>query len=183
LCNGAQYARSDYAILFGVIGLGFTVTDDGATFNVPDLRGRTPIGAGQGGGLTNRTLGAKGGEENHALSTVEMPSHSHGGATGNDTPDHVHYVSGNTGVDSPDHAHTVGWSTFNSSCTTGPAGFLSITGGAVGTTGASARHAHGFSANSGGASARHAHGINAEGGSGGHNNMPPYAAVNWYIKT
>lgn len=44
---------------------------------MPDLRGRTAIGAGQGTGLTSRTLGATGGEEAHQLVTAELASHTH----------------------------------------------------------------------------------------------------------
>lgn len=46
-------------------------------FFLPDLRGRAPIGAGQGMGLTNRVLGTGIGEETQTLSVAEMPSHSH----------------------------------------------------------------------------------------------------------
>ena len=41
------------------------------------LQGRTIVGAGQGSGLTNRIKGHSGGEENHTLTTNEMPSHNH----------------------------------------------------------------------------------------------------------
>ena len=39
--------------------------DGGSTFNLPDLRGRIPIGAGTGVSLTARTLGQSLGEEAH----------------------------------------------------------------------------------------------------------------------
>jgi len=53
---------------------------DGSTVNsraTPDLRGRFVLGSGAGSGLTTRTLGGTGGEENHTLSINEMPSHNH----------------------------------------------------------------------------------------------------------
>ena len=53
---------------------------DGGTYNgytTPDLRGRFVLGAGNGNGLTSRTVGVVGGEENHTLSIDEMPQHSH----------------------------------------------------------------------------------------------------------
>ena len=47
--------------------------------NTPDLRGRTLIGAGPGAGLSTRTLGEQGGEENRQLTVAQMPSHNHHG--------------------------------------------------------------------------------------------------------
>lgn len=52
-------------------------TDGSGNPRVPDLNGRTPIGAGAGAGLTSRALGAQVGVETHPLSTAEMPVHSH----------------------------------------------------------------------------------------------------------
>lgn len=50
-----------------------------SSFKIPDSRSRAAIGAGQGTGLTDRTLGATGGEENHLLTAAEsgLPSHAH----------------------------------------------------------------------------------------------------------
>jgi microcystin-dependent protein len=75
LCDGAAVSSITYPDLFGAIG--YTWGGSGNTFNVPDLRGRAPIGTGQGSGLTNRTLAEKGGEERHTLTIAEMPSHNH----------------------------------------------------------------------------------------------------------
>lgn len=82
LCDGTLYSTSVYPELFSV--LGYTYGGSGASFNVPDLRGRAPIGAGTGaqnggtgtgaisGGtaLTARTRGAFGGDE-------RLQSHKH----------------------------------------------------------------------------------------------------------
>jgi microcystin-dependent protein len=46
-------------------------------FFLPDFRGRMAIGAGRGINLTNRSLGAFGGEETHTLTNSELPSHRH----------------------------------------------------------------------------------------------------------
>ena len=46
-------------------------------FFIPDLRGRSVVGAGTGRGLTNRTIGTFGGQESHVLSESEIPAHSH----------------------------------------------------------------------------------------------------------
>jgi len=74
LCDGQS--TTGYTALAAVVGA-----------NVPDLRGRAPIGYGQGAGLTNRsTIGATTGTETHTLTTAEIPSHSHPGQIVFDTP-------------------------------------------------------------------------------------------------
>lgn len=78
-CDGSAYSRTTYAALFAAIGTTWGVGDGSTTFNVPDLRGRAPIGVGQGSGLTNRTLGSKLGEEGHALTLAENGAHTHTG--------------------------------------------------------------------------------------------------------
>jgi microcystin-dependent protein len=67
--------------LFSLLGTNFG--GNGVTnFGLPDLRGRAPIGEGQGPGLSNRVLGEQGGQENVTLLTSEMPAHTHAaGAT------------------------------------------------------------------------------------------------------
>ena len=60
---------------------------DGTTYNgitTPDLRGRFVLSSGQGGGLTNRTIGNAGGVETVTLTVDQMPSHNHSGATTSD---------------------------------------------------------------------------------------------------
>ena len=77
LCDGSAVSRSTYAALFAIIGTTYGVGDGGSTFNLPDLRGRIPIGAGTGVSLTARTLGQSLGEEAHQLTIPEIPSHDH----------------------------------------------------------------------------------------------------------
>lgn len=78
-CDGASLARADYADLFAVIGTAYGSLD-GSHFNLPDLRGRTPIMAGAGDGLTSRTIGETGGEETHVLTSGELANHTHSDA-------------------------------------------------------------------------------------------------------
>ena len=79
LCDGTSYATSLYPDLFNVIN--YDYGGSGANFNVPDLMGRTAIGAGTGTGLTARTIADKVGAETHQLTTAELAAHSHN-ATG-----------------------------------------------------------------------------------------------------
>jgi len=74
-CDGSTYLRDDYPELYTVIDPIYIV--DSTHFSVPDLRGRTVIGAGAGAGLSNRNVGDTGGEEEHTLDTNEIPSHAH----------------------------------------------------------------------------------------------------------
>lgn len=75
-CDGRLLSIAEHDTLFSLIGT--TYGGDGvSTFAVPDLRGRTPLGAGAGGGLTPRVLGERGGSETHTLTTVQMPAHQH----------------------------------------------------------------------------------------------------------
>ena len=76
LCQGQLLAISNYSSLFSILGT--TYGGDGRTsFALPDFRGRIPIDAGQGAGLTNRLLGQRGGTETQAITQAQMPAHSH----------------------------------------------------------------------------------------------------------
>lgn len=83
-CDGSTYNGSDptYAKLWTAIGIAYGGSDV-TNFKVPDLRGRVPVGYGAGTGLTNRVIGATGGEEGHLLTAAEsgVPAHSHSAST------------------------------------------------------------------------------------------------------
>jgi microcystin-dependent protein len=79
LKNGAQV---DSIAKFSIImWYGDTVPNGWAECNgqngTPDLRGRFPLGEGQGANLTNRPNKSIGGAETHKLTIAEMPRHSH----------------------------------------------------------------------------------------------------------
>ncbi|RCK32029.1 hypothetical protein TH9_15155 [Thalassospira xiamenensis] len=78
LCDGTELLASDHADLFAVIGTVYGEGEAPGSFKLPDLRGRTAIGAGQGVDLSDRVLGAMAGAETHQLTVDEMPSHTHG---------------------------------------------------------------------------------------------------------
>lgn len=77
-CDGSAVSRTTYADLFAVISTTFGVGDGSTTFNLPDLRGRHPIGSGTGASLTARAVGDSGGAETVTMALAELPSHSHG---------------------------------------------------------------------------------------------------------
>jgi len=167
LCDGSAVSRTAYANLFSAIGVTWGAGDGVATFNIPDLRGRGPIGAGQGQGLTNRTLGNTFGEETHQLSVSEIPAN----LSVND-PGHVHSVT------DPGHVHTyLGGA---------PTEILADSGAAYGAQGGLQKQivrtgvdsaTTGISINSS------VTGISVGGGGQPHNTMQPNAVVNFIIKT
>lgn len=75
-CDGQLLAVSQNDALFSLFGTIYG-GDGRTTFGLPDMRGRLPVHAGTGPGLSNRRLGAKGGTENVTLTTNQLPSHSH----------------------------------------------------------------------------------------------------------
>lgn len=84
LCDGSAYSTTAYPKLFAVIG--YSYGGSGGNFNVPDMRGRAPIGAGTGTGLSTFAVGQSTGTE--TISTAQMPVHSHGVTD----PQHRHRV-------------------------------------------------------------------------------------------
>lgn len=70
-CNGQLLQISQYQALYSLLSITYG-GDARTTFALPDLRGRVPIGTGQGTGLTNVALAKQGGSENTTL-----VAHSH----------------------------------------------------------------------------------------------------------
>ncbi|WP_435579782.1 phage tail protein [Gilvibacter sp.] len=76
LCEGQLLPINTNTALFSILGT--TYGGDGrTTFGLPDLRGRAPIGNGQGPGLTPRVLGQKSGAESTVLQAANLPPHNH----------------------------------------------------------------------------------------------------------
>ena len=75
-CDGQLLAVSQNDALFSLLGTIYG-GDGRTTFGLPDMRGRIPIHAGSGPGLSPRRLGAKAGAEKVTLTVNQLPSHTH----------------------------------------------------------------------------------------------------------
>ena len=121
-CDGTAVSRTVYDDLFDVIGTSFGAGNGSSTFNVPDFRGRAPIGTGTGVGnnssdtdgssaptggtaLTARELGEWGGQETYQIHSSQLPTHVHAQTA------HTHGFGGTQVVG--DHTHTINGRTDN----------------------------------------------------------------------
>jgi microcystin-dependent protein len=75
-CSGQIASIQQNTALFSLVGTTYGGNGQ-TTFALPDLRGRAPIHWGTGVGLAPVSLGQIDGEENHLLTTQEMPTHNH----------------------------------------------------------------------------------------------------------
>jgi microcystin-dependent protein len=101
LCDGSAVNRNIYTELFTVIGTKYGIGDGSTTFNLPDLRGRVIAGYNNSLSYYN-TVGKTGGNNTHAITVSELPSHNHTGTTLNNG-NHQH--SGTT-TNNGDHQHS-----------------------------------------------------------------------------
>ncbi|MBW1939189.1 MAG: phage tail protein [Deltaproteobacteria bacterium] len=85
-CDGQLLAVSQNDALFSLLGTIYG-GDGRTTFGLPDMRGRIPLHAGQGPGLSPRQLGAKAGTEQETVTVNQMPSHTHALQAMTDTAD------------------------------------------------------------------------------------------------
>ena len=191
LCDGSSVSSSTYLALHAVISNtygGSAYTGAGAlSFNLPDLRGRLPMGAGTGTGQnasgtgapsgtaqTARTRGQWLGEETHLLTTAELASHTHANTVS----------GGNTSTAGGSHTHGPGSGQYfwvynsggiNTVPNSAPQVFKISADGSTATTAATnIDHAHTFSPS-----------INnvAAGGGSRHSVVPPVVILNYIIKT
>jgi len=100
VADGSAVSRADYPQLFAAIGITYGAGNGSTTFNLPDMRGRAPIGAGVGPGLTARSLGQTPGAETVTLARANLPNVGIGGTTSS-AGNHSH-----SGTTSSAGAHT-----------------------------------------------------------------------------
>jgi microcystin-dependent protein len=76
LCDGSAVVRASFPALFEAIGTTYGSGNGSTTFNIPNLKGRIPLGQD-----TTQTefdiLGETGGAKTHTLTAAEIPAHTH----------------------------------------------------------------------------------------------------------
>lgn len=160
--------------------IGATYGGTSVNFNLPDLRGRVAVGAGTGTGLTNRTLGSTGGEENHTLTAAQSGVNSSGSTQNGNAQisttntDHLHgpTVRGNFLV--TDQSGVNGVNVTQGGTTLVPAAYNWGTGSTTFWMDRNNSHSHTDSG--------HGHGLSARDADTAHNNMQPYLVVNHIIR-
>lgn len=156
--HGQALSRTTYAPLFDILGTRFGAGDGATTFNLPDTRGRSPLGVGAATGLTSRSLGDTGGAETHRLTVAEMPSHGHN-FSGNTSTNGRHDHAVNT------HSGAGGGGQYQ------PEPFEESGVRSTGRTTADGDHHHSFSGTT-----------VSVGGGEAHNNMHPFFGINFIIR-
>ena len=105
LCDASSVSTTTYAALFALIG--YTYGGSGASFNLPDLRGRIPVGLAAASGLGStgtgtitggsslaaQTLGAWAGAETVTLTAAESAVKAHSSHSVNTSASHTHTIS------------------------------------------------------------------------------------------
>lgn len=171
VCDGSAVSRATYSALFSLIGTKYGTGNGSTTFNLPNFKGRVPVGV-NATDTNFAALGQTGGESTHALTTAELAVHNHtisdpGHSHGVNDPGHIH--SSNTSGQTLFTAGSTNTTTDNRS-----GGFQQITWGNTVTGGSGTGI---FLSGSG-------TGITiANAGSGtAHNNLQPYTVINFIIK-
>jgi len=75
-CDGQLLPIAQNSALFSLLGTIYG-GDGRTTFALPDLRGRVPLGVGNGPGLSSHRIGERGGAETTQLTVNDLPAHTH----------------------------------------------------------------------------------------------------------
>ena len=75
-CDGQILSIQQNTALFSLLGTNYGGNGT-QNFGLPDLRDRIPVGAGQGPGLSQYSLGQSSGTTNVTLLATQMPAHNH----------------------------------------------------------------------------------------------------------
>lgn len=161
LCDGSAISRTTYANLFSAIGTTYGSGNGSTTFNVPNLKGKVPIGLDSADSSFD-SLGETGGHKETQSHTHSGDAHTHTGTTateGAHTHNYVDYT--------PDGGAAVN---FGSQYTVGGLTYYTR------TTQAGSAHSHTFTTSGASAASTGSFG----GGNAG--NLQPYIVLNYIIK-
>jgi microcystin-dependent protein len=75
-CQGQLLSIAQWTAVFALVGTTYGGNGQ-TTFGVPDLRGRSPLGTGQGPGQPNIDLGEMAGTTSQTLLITNLPMHNH----------------------------------------------------------------------------------------------------------
>ena len=156
LCDGSAISRTTYSRLFAITSTRFGVGNGSTTFNVPDLRGKFPVGYNSSEAEFN-TFGNNSllrGQKRVTLLPGEIPAHTHTGTTSADGA-HYHIVGAATGTGVTNRIRDI-------QTNNGPNGYPTSTDGI------------------------HTHTLNIANNTpsgNSHPNLPPYLPINFIIKT
>lgn len=172
--DGATYDGTNpiYARLFAAIGLTYGGT--GNNFQVPNTKGRVRVGVDAAQSEFN-VLGETGGAKTHALTTGEMPVHSHGVTDAGHT--HPVTINDNT-TDRVTRITSAGGLNYVALVDSDGNGVADINAGAGMLVNYEDGHGHTGSTSTSGSGIT----IQNQGGGGAHNNLQPYIAVHQIIK-
>ena len=189
LCSGQAVVRATYVALnalYSTATYPYGTGNGTTTFNLPDMRGRLPVGLDNMGGTdagriaTANTLGLGVGTETHTISLAEMPAHSHGGVTGFFDTNHAH--TGTFAVGGA-HTHTYTKTLVQNINVNGGGQPVNASTQVLATTSAGS-HSHTLSTGSQDTGTpNHQHTVSLEGGGGVISIMQPGLFMNWIVKT
>jgi len=78
ICNGQALLQASYPDLYAIIGVTYGTGDLDGQFQLPDFRGRSPIGAGiQDGQTVIHSVGGGYGDDKATLAKANLPTHEH----------------------------------------------------------------------------------------------------------
>lgn len=173
LCDGSAVSRTTYSGLFDEIGTTYGAGNGTTTFNLPDLRGRVPVGYDDPAPWADfRPLGKTGGERTVTLTDAQIPYHTHSGTTTDTGSSHRHWVSAaaiddrnftGTGANNQDYGTVSDAGSYSQNDGDSGAGSYTSYNGSL--------HTHTYTTSS-------------QSGSygGAHNNLQPYLVLNYIIK-
>jgi microcystin-dependent protein len=76
IADGSAISRSTYSDLFAVLSTTYGVGDGSTTFNLPNLKGKVPVGR-DSSQVEFDTVGETGGSKTSALTSTNLPAHTH----------------------------------------------------------------------------------------------------------